>query len=100
VSADNYAICPRCFQEACEKAAAERQRVTGLYGTLPVEEFDAQRAALKTVEAEDYRTFREDYEFYGADDGEIRADYSGHCSVCSLQTELTARRRFWPEAAA
>jgi hypothetical protein len=68
-----------------------------LYGTLPVEEFVAQRAALYPVEAEGYRTFREDYEFYGADDGEIRADYVGHCSVCSLQTELTARRRFWPD---
>lgn len=72
-----------------------------LYGSLPVEEFDAKRVALKTPEPEDFRTLREDYEFYGAEEGEVQADYSGSCSACGLGVELKAHKRFWsPEAVA
>lgn len=70
-----------------------------LYGTIPVEEFDAKRAALpetSPADSEIYTTFREDYEFYGAEDGEIHASYAGACSVCGLSVTLATSKRFYP----
>lgn len=99
MSADNWAICPRCLSEAGEKDQAEIERVAALYGKVPVEEFDAQRAALKPIDPEDYRTLREDYEFSGAEEGTVEADYSCCCSKCGLGTSFNASKQFWPEEA-
>jgi len=30
------------------------------------------------------RTFREDYEIYGASDGTVKVDYGGSCTECGL----------------
>jgi hypothetical protein len=96
MSADNWAICPRCLSEATDKHAAKERRVAALYGKVPVEEFDAQRAALAEIDPEKFRTFREDYEFYGAEDGEVHASYSGGCTTCKMSVILDASKRFWP----
>lgn len=97
MSADNWAICPRCLSEAQDARAAEERRVAALYGTVTVEEFDAARAALVDVKPEDYRTFREDYEIYGAEEGEVQASYSGGCTKCLLSVDLETSKLFWPE---
>jgi hypothetical protein len=99
MSADNWAICPRCLQQAREANEAECTRVSEMYGTVPVEEFDAARAAIKPVDPEEYRTFREDYEFYGAEQGEVIADYEGRCSKCNLGGSFRTSKKFWPDAA-
>jgi hypothetical protein len=65
------------------------------YGVVPPEEFDAAREALEPVDEEVYRTFREDYEFSGAETGEVTAFYGGECSSCGLSAELRATKRFW-----
>lgn len=96
MSASNWAICPQCLakaQEEHDKAAAE---VYAQYGKVPPEEFDQLRADLKAPDPEDFRTFREDYEFYGADEGEVHARYSGGCTKCTLRTSLKANKRFGP----
>jgi hypothetical protein len=95
MSASNWEICPACLKKAVMAAAAERERVMGLYGTVSVEEFDAARAALKTVDPEDHRTFREDYEFYGAASGTVNASYSGACTACGLRVDFTRSETFW-----
>ena len=84
MSADNWAVCPRCVARAKKAEAKALAKVTGSYGKIPVAEFDAARAAIKPVRDEDYRTFREDYEISGASDGVVTVDYSGHCSTCGL----------------
>ncbi|MFC9755206.1 hypothetical protein [Streptomyces sp. NPDC056921] len=33
-------------------------------------------------------TFREDYEFHGAETGEVTASYCGTCSRCALPTSF------------
>lgn len=98
MSADNWDICPKCLTEATAKAERKSASVSKLYGTVPVDEFDRRRAELKPVEREDYRTFREDYEFYGADEAYVEASYRGSCSKCGLSVKLTARKDFWPES--
>lgn len=95
MSADHWAICPRCITDAREKAEAEREAVMALYGTVPVAEFEAKREALNEVDPEQFRTFREDYEFWGAEDGEVHADYSGQCMTCGLSAKLEACKQFW-----
>jgi len=95
MSADNWTVCPRCFDNAQREADEAKVEVMGLYGTIPVEEFDARRKALVEPNAADFATFREDYEFYGASEGEVQASYSGGCGKCGLSAELTASKRFW-----
>lgn len=97
MSADNWTVCPRCFDNAIRKAAQAKATVMNLYGKIPVEEFDAKRAALADPVKGDFETFREDYEFFGAHDGEIHASYKGHCSKCGLHVELKVSKKFWPE---
>ena len=98
MSADNWAVCPRCLYCARAKADAEREAVMALYGSIPVEEFDAKRAALEPVDPDTYATFREDYEFYDAELGEVHAFYKGACSTCGLSVELEASKQFWTPA--
>jgi len=99
VSADNWAICPKCLAVAQDKRASEERRVAGLYGKVSVEDFDAARTSLVEVRPEDFRTFREDYGFSGAEAGEIEAEYVGGCRTCGLEVRLAASKSFWPEAA-
>lgn len=96
-AADDWAICPRCLSDAKAAALRKYQEVMALYGTIPVEDFDAKRAELKDPDPEDFRTFREDYEFFGAERGEVTADYEGVCSKCNLNVSLRESRRFWTE---
>jgi hypothetical protein len=96
MSADSWSTCPRCYDRAKTASDKERVRVMALYGTVPVDEFDAARHALKTPTPDEFVTFREDYEFWGADTGEIQASYRGGCGVCGLAVELTASKRFYP----
>lgn len=96
MSADNWAICPRCLEGGREAHDEAVQAVMATYGKIPVDEFDAKRAALPQLDPEKFRTFREDYEFYGADAGEVVADYSGHCSQCGLGVDFSEHRKFWP----
>jgi hypothetical protein len=98
MSADNWAVCPRCFDGAQRKADEEKVAVMGTYGTVPVEEFDAAREALVEPKPDDFRTFREDYEFYGAETGVVKVNYRGACTVCGLGVELVDSRKFWPGA--
>lgn len=86
MSADNWAYCPQCT-ERCEASFRQREAaIAASYGTVPVEKFDADRAKLDADKrAFDTRTptFREDYEIYGAETGEITVTYSGHCTECA-----------------
>jgi hypothetical protein len=91
MSASNWAICPKCIVGA--RLAAERQHADAMasYGTVPAEEFQARIASIKDVNPEDFRTFREDYEIYGTEDGEVTVSYSGHCRTCGAGLEFTDR---------
>jgi hypothetical protein len=97
MSADSWAICPRCVAQARAEYDKNVEAVMATYGKVPVEEFDAARAALVAPAMGDFQTFREDYEFYGAEAGEVEASYSGHCSKCGLGLDFKVSRKFWPE---
>ena len=88
MSASNWAICPRCLRRAKKAWAENHQRIMDQYGRVPVDEFDALRDAEGSVDEESFRTFREDYEIYGAEDGTVTVSYSGGCSVCGLHLDF------------
>ena len=46
-------------------------------------------------ESED-TTFREDYEFYGAETGTVSYTYSGYCRECELLVTFEGERKFYP----
>jgi hypothetical protein len=98
VSADNWTTCPRCLQQAKEAAKQQREEVSDLYGSVPVEEFDRRRAELKPVDEDQYRTFREDYDI-GAYEGRVEWEYSGFCTKCSLKAKTKGFKRFWDSIA-
>ena len=76
MNADNWTVCPRCTRGREEKLRASSIKVAEAYGKVPVEEWDAMRSAQSDADAEaegQEHTLREDYEFYGADEGEVEA---------------------------
>lgn len=95
MSADRWSICPGCLHNATVAAAKAVDDVRNLYGKVPVEEFDTLRAALKPVQAEDYRTFREDYEVGIREGGIVVVDYFGKCTTCDLKAQLQVTEEFW-----
>jgi hypothetical protein len=62
VSADNWAVCPQCVKRGDTEAN------------------------------EGARTFREDYEIYGAAEGAVTVDYCGDCHVCGLSLSFEYRK--------
>lgn len=89
MSADNWAICPRCTdlrEKEIEKAQSD---LDASYGQVPLAEFDDMRATVRKMREASLRsTFREDYEIYGAEEGAVRVDYHGQCSTCGLSLKF------------
>lgn len=86
MSADNWRVCRKCLLAAQAKYRAAEQDLAKAYGKVPVEEFDAKRAALgdePTISNQE-ENLREDYEFYLSTAGEFSAAYSAHCSACGF----------------
>lgn len=88
MSADNWAICPRCVYRKDRKDREARRlhdEATAAYGTVPIAEWKRLEAlAVEACAPITERTFREDYEIGGAEDGEVTVSYQGGCSVCKL----------------
>lgn len=103
MSADNWAECPQC--KALKKAEVVRltRELDAAYGKVTAEVFMDLNARLQQAKAAldeemSYadRTFREDYEITGGDDGVISVDYSGGCRVCGLETSFQHKHPFYP----
>lgn len=91
MSADNWAVCPRCLYRAeavrtrlIEKAQKD---VEEAYGKASISRFDELRAVLakesEEVDREQVTTLREDWEI-GIWDGEFEVIYSAQCGKCQL----------------
>lgn len=89
MSADNWATCPRCEKRRTNALRESAAKVAKAYGKVSVEEWDQMRK--EQADAEQVRpepTFREDYEFFGAEDGAVTASYSGSCTICGLALQF------------
>lgn len=95
MSADNWAQCPRCWKRGAAVLAAQEVEVKRAYGLTTVDEFDRMRAELeeaRRVFEKRRPTFREDYEFSGAETGTVDVDYHGECTECGLKLSFEDRR--------
>lgn len=95
MSADNWAVCPRCKKLEMETIAELDRRIEQEYGKISIDDFlvlrnEAQnrREGLPLQKA----TFREDYEIYGAEDGGVEVNYRGSCNCCGLALKFTDYR--------
>lgn len=93
MSADNWARCPRCYHDAAGVFNNLQRQVDASYGKVTVEAFDLARARLvkerEVLEGHDtFRTFRENYDFSGAEDGVVVVSYKGNCAKCKLKLEF------------
>lgn len=91
MSADNWTTCYACRtkrdSDIAERIAEEQKRLEHAYGKIPQNEYDALRAHVGAAIADIgngqlERTFREDYEIYGAETGVVTVSYGGRCTVC------------------
>lgn len=96
MSADNWAICPRCLDRAKAASAARFQTAVDAYGKVPPDEYERLRSEAQTpIDEDSFQTFREDYEFYGASEGTVVASYSGHCGTCNLGVDFKHEHKFY-----
>lgn len=93
MSADNWEICPRCVNRAEKALAAKAMKLTELMEKLDADERKLVSTDLGSVNPEDYRTFREDYEFYvNPATARVEVSYSGHCTECELGIDFADER--------
>jgi hypothetical protein len=91
MSASNWDECPRCLARARTTEAEQLADVMATYGKVPAEEYARNRMSIPGVREADFRTFREDYEIYGASKGTVCVSYSGRCDVCGLSLDIEQR---------
>jgi len=98
MSADNWAVCPRCSARRQQAAQRLWDDAANAYGVVTRDEYErlcntAAEHALHEVNDDltANRTFREDYEITGAADGEIVINYSGRCTECNLSLAFEHR---------
>lgn len=102
MSADNWAVCPKCVANEEKRLRSVLDSAVKLrdesYGKVPVVAFNEIHARAMEAERnldalsdrlEEFRTFREDYEIWGAEECAVQVGYSGGCSKCRLSLEFT-----------
>ena len=88
MSADNWAVCPKCNKQQAEARQKREDEIKAMYGAVPAEKWlEAKKQFEATEEREEY-TLREDYEIGITPDGEFYAIYSGGCRECSFSFEF------------
>lgn len=88
MSADRWAICPKCKKTLNEKRDSAIRKAKASYGKVPEEDYRAAMdAAGKPVSLEE--TFREDYEQGMDEDGTYSVSYGGYCKRCGFTHKYT-----------
>lgn len=94
MSAANWAKCPCCQKALDGTVDTLTRRLADEYGKVSAAEYTElqNRLAEAVVKARvGSETFREDYEIYGAENGEVTVSYSGSCSTCGAHLAFTDR---------
>lgn len=99
MSADSWTTCPRCKASREATNESKIEAIMATYGKISPMEWENARVSIDAILTDKLReTFREDYEFYGADSGTVIASYSGKCSTCGLAVHFDHRVTFFPES--
>jgi hypothetical protein len=100
MSADSWAMCPRCTNNDEQEIPAMERKLHESYGKVSFEEYEQMQTTIDECRYERDNnprraTFREDYEFYGAETGTLQISYSGQCTVCGLKLKFQEERDFY-----
>lgn len=87
MSADNWALCPRCKWQSELEYRNRAQEVRDSYGKVAPEYYLETLKALET-KPDLEPTFREDYELGVLDNGQFYVNYRGGCTQCGLNKEF------------
>lgn len=100
MSATNWAQCPRCLDRERERLRNLTLTAEAAYGVAERETYERlvaeARDAANEFDDESCETFREDYEFYGAETGTLHVRYVGGCAACGLETSYDGDAPFYP----
>lgn len=99
MSAANWDICPVCKARAEEEWAQRVAEHAASYGVVDARTFTTTATPLESGMPRPERTFREDYEIYGASSGTVMVSYSGSCTKCGLSIDFKEPHRLWPVGA-
>ena len=84
MSADNWAICPRCHEKYVRMLEESGEAVGENYGKILPEEYIRLLAENDRLQSqEEPRTLREDYGQGINEDGWYFLNYSGECYACN-----------------
>ena len=84
MSADNWAICPKCKEKNDELNKKRILDTAKKYGKIPAEEYiTLAKETSKPIEIEE--TMREDYEIGVDEDGVFNVDYFCSCAKCGFK---------------
>lgn len=81
MSANNWAVCPRCTAEQSRDRKQRIEKARASYGRVTPEEYDK----LKREAEEPFvltQNLREDYELGVDEDGNFSVNYRCHCQQC------------------
>ena len=94
MSADNWAICPRCKINHANTTAKMIEKVNKQYGKIDQDQFVRDRqVAIDFAGQKLQPTLREDYEIYTDSDGVFTVSYGCSCSVCNFRHEFNHEER-------
>ena len=79
MSADNWAVCPKCKIRIDKERDELIQKVSSAYDKIPAEEYLRLKSQLNDY-VEYPRELREDYEQGIDEDGEYGVNYRGRCN--------------------
>ena len=97
MSADNWTVCPQCYDKAMIPWREEAEKAQKLSGILTLEEFIEVLDQLpEKPSVQGCFTFKEEYCFYGAKDGVVIWKYSGSCTKCKISVSGSGELPFYP----
>jgi hypothetical protein len=91
MSANNWTVCPKCFEDLNNKIADSEKSCRDEYGKAPPEAYldlVKERDDLAAKRMDD--NFREDYEIYMQKNGELYISYFGRCDKCGYTKEFSS----------
>lgn len=81
MSADNWAICPKCDEAHQAMLAKERADLEKQYGKIPIDDFIKRKARVDALPPQPQNTLRENWEL-GITGGSFEVNYHASCRNC------------------
>jgi hypothetical protein len=89
MSADNYAICPKCFARHESDVIAKKAELAEVYGKVTRNEYERMSADLAELKENGLEaTLREDYEIVNDNAGTVTIKYGAACPWCGFSCEF------------